>query len=111
MLGDMGLLNIVAADGKPVAFTGTAVRTREENEANAELIVNASNSSVEIAKLKQELLAAKLALQSIPRIALEAFNYWDDDEDHKVGKILKALAGAMPGYRADVDQIIEAGKC
>ena len=114
-LGDFGLLDIRAADGKPVAFTGAANRTKEENEANAELIVLASNAYVatetiaEIAMLKRELLAARLMLRSVQRIALETFNYWDADEDHKVGKILKALSGAMPGYRDDVDQIIKAG--
>lgn len=39
-LGDKGLLNVAAPDG-PVAFTGTAKRSKEENEANARLIAAA----------------------------------------------------------------------
>ena len=68
-------------------------------------------------KLREELSAARnliaslrLVLQSVPRIASEAFNYWDADEDHKVGKILRALSGGLPGYRSDIDQIVQAGK-
>jgi hypothetical protein len=44
-------------------------------------------------------------LLSIRKIAAEAFDYWDSDQDMKVGKILRALAGELPGYRADIDKI------
>jgi hypothetical protein len=50
----------------------------------------------------------KRLLQSVKSIAAEAFGYWDDDQDMKVGKILKALSGDLPGYRADIDEIVKA---
>jgi hypothetical protein len=50
-------------------------------------------------------------LRSVQKIAKEAWDYWDGDEDMKVGKILKALAGRMPGYRVDIDKITGACTC
>lgn len=44
-------------------------------------------------------------LSLIRKIAAEAFSYWDRDQDMKVGKILRALSGELPGYRADIDKI------
>jgi hypothetical protein len=89
------LVDIHAADGNPIAFTGSFARTREENEANAESIVNASNELERILKL----------LKSARDLAKEAFDAWDSDQDMKVGKILRALSGELPGYRADTDLI------
>ena len=45
------------------------------------------------------------ALRSVVEIAKEAHREWDSDNDHRVGKILMALAGYRPGYRADIDAI------
>lgn len=32
-----------------------------------------------------------------------AYDYWDADQDSKVGKRLLALAGRLPGYHKDID--------
>ncbi len=45
------------------------------------------------------------SLEAVKRIAKEAHGNWDRAEDHRVGKILWALAGGMPKYRADIDAI------
>lgn len=45
------------------------------------------------------------ALDTFVSVAEEAFREWDKDNDPRVGKILLALAGHAPGYRADVDSI------
>lgn len=37
------------------------------------------------------------------KLAAECWELWDKDHDHKVGKLLRALAGEMPGYRQDID--------
>lgn len=51
---------------------------------------------------------ATLMQTMIKRIAIEAFTAWDSDKDMRVGKILRALSGEMPGYRADIDALLEA---
>ncbi|MFA5767833.1 MAG: hypothetical protein WC919_07995 [Candidatus Paceibacterota bacterium] len=108
MLGDIGMLDIRSADGGPVAFTGTAVRTREENEANGALIVSAANTFGDIPDIVSYayhlgMRNVEELLKLVQKIALEAFKHWDNDEDMKVGKILQALAGILPGYRVDTD--------
>ena len=45
------------------------------------------------------------ALESFAKIASEAAALWDADQDMKVGKLLLALAGYKPRYRADIDKI------
>lgn len=45
------------------------------------------------------------ALETFVNVAEEAFREWDKDNDPRVGKILLALAGDAPGYRADIDSI------
>jgi hypothetical protein len=50
-------------------------------------------------------LALLQALRKFRSIADECHAEWDADNDHRVGKILKALSGRMPGYRADIDKI------
>lgn len=44
--------------------------------------------------------------ERLQAIALDAFKYWDSDHNMKVGKILRALAGEMPGYRSDIDALL-----
>lgn len=43
------------------------------------------------------------AMETFAKIAAEAREHWDADADSKVGKLLKAMAGDLPGYRADID--------
>lgn len=45
------------------------------------------------------------ALETFTNIAEEAFREWDKDNDSRVGKILLALSGHAPAYRADIDAI------
>jgi hypothetical protein len=45
------------------------------------------------------------ALDSFVRIADEAATQWDNDNDARVGKMLLAMAGRVPRYRADIDAI------
>lgn len=49
---------------------------------------------------------ALLALRSVKAISLEAWGEWDNDNDHRVGKILKAMSGDSRKYRPDVDEIM-----
>lgn len=57
----------------------------------------------EAERLKMELDDCR---DGIIRIAGEALIHWDQDRDAKVGKILRALSGDMPGYRADIDKVL-----
>jgi hypothetical protein len=110
MLGNCGMLDVRSADGEPIAFTGTAARSREENEANGALIVNSANVFDDIPDIVSYayylgMHGTEELLKSVQKIAVEALSHWDKDEDMKVGKILRALAGELPGYRPDTDLI------
>ena len=59
----------------------------------------------EIERLRALLDKSRAALQLVVGMAGKAYDYWDADEDHKVGKILMALAGRMPLYCPDTDII------
>ena len=45
------------------------------------------------------------ALKNCELLALEAFKFIDADQEMKAMKLLKALAGELPSYRPDIDQI------
>lgn len=47
-------------------------------------------------------------IQLLKSIALDAYKAWDSDQDMRVGKILRALSGGMPNYRADIDSLLYA---
>jgi hypothetical protein len=47
-----------------------------------------------------DLLAACCALVQAAR---DAHEHWDADRDMKVGKLLMAMAGRLPGYRPNLD--------
>jgi hypothetical protein len=49
---------------------------------------------------------ALLALRAVKTISSEAWGEWDNDNDHRVGKILKAMSGYSRRYRPDVDEIM-----
>jgi hypothetical protein len=61
-----------------------------------------------IDELAAENARLKAALLSAKAIAFEAWGEWDSDNDSRVGKLLKALAGHLRGYRADIDAIHDA---
>lgn len=42
-------------------------------------------------------------LEKLDRICDEIFERWDKDQ--RSGKLLTALAGRLPGYRPDVDEV------
>lgn len=52
-------------------------------------------------KLVEQRDELRAACEGIVSLALDAFEYWDDDQDHKVGKILSAMAGRLKGYRPE----------
>lgn len=54
---------------------------------------------------QNRIRALETALGSVVTIAKEARLAWDADKDMRVGKILIALSGKAPGYRADIDAI------
>ncbi len=62
------------------------------------------------AEAERDALAAQIAglreaLEKAKHVAAEAYREWDADNDPRVGKLLAALAGSMPKYRADIDAI------
>ena len=44
-------------------------------------------------------------LATVPEIAAEAREAWDNDNDSRVGKMLIAMGGGIPNYRADIERI------
>lgn len=54
-------------------------------------------------EVEAERDAARQALDRFVAAANDALQAWDADRDSRVGKLLAALAGRLPGYRADVD--------
>ena len=80
-----------------------AMKDLEAAFKTAEIIRRAENAEAERDRLRE-------VLASVPKIAGEAFDHWDNDRDAKVGKFLVALAGYTKGYRADIDAIHEAIK-
>lgn len=59
----------------------------------------------QFAEALQDVANLAAALKSVPKIAAQAHDYWDADQDSKVGKIIIALSGRLIGYRSDVDAI------
>lgn len=92
--------NTIIAD--LTAEVETLRKQRDEWRARAEF------SYTERSKLERqrdELLAALLDAVSVANTSLE---YWDKDNDVKVGKYLIALAGRLPGYDGRTDAIHKA---
>jgi hypothetical protein len=78
---------------------GLHLRPFPNAEANARLIAAAP-----------DLLAALKSARDIAREALREHETWDEESVARVGKLLAALAGELPGYRADADAIHAAVK-
>lgn len=99
-------------------ITRTAISDEEALRLVRECVQNwghpAENELASLRQKNQTLSetcdSLRATLRSVQDLAKEVFDYWDADNDMKVGKILKALAGKMPGYRVDTDRIVEAGK-
>lgn len=86
----------------------------DEEKANLRAIANDGSTAAQVARdfaLKLVVIRAQFAGEHpgeamlMRKIAGEAFDYWDADEDHKAGKLLMALAGMAPGYRPDLDRL------
>jgi hypothetical protein len=85
-----------------IAGKNTDAEINEANEifvANGRLIAAAPTMAAELSRLRE-------ALMSAIAIAEEARREWDAAPNGmRAGKILIALAGGCPGYRADIDAI------
>ena len=65
--------------------------------------IDTRTQEARIAELEEALEFARL-------VAREAYEHWDNDNDSKVGKMLSALSGYLPGYMAKTDKISNALK-
>lgn len=45
------------------------------------------------------------ALKTMVRVADQALDHWDNDQDSKVGKYLSAMSGHLKNYRADLTAV------
>lgn len=45
--------------------------------------------------------------ERVNALANELYNEWDHDNDMRVGKLLMALLGEIPGYRNDIDELLK----
>ena len=61
-------------------------------------------------QINREREKAQAALETLRRYAEGTLDYWDRDEDHKVGKRLKAMAGLSRGYDSEIDKAHETEK-
>lgn len=61
-------------------------------EANARKLV----------KLLNDRAALLRALETLVKAAGDAYEHWNNDRDAKVGKLLLALSGHLPEYRAEL---------
>lgn len=77
-------------------------RLRQEAEVSSAEVVQLSRiitaKDAENARLRE-------ALGGAVALATKAHGHWDSDQDMKVGKILLAMAGALPGYDRQADAI------
>ncbi len=42
----------------------------------------------------------------IHALLAECWDLWDRDQEMRLGKMLKALCGRLPGYRSDIDRAL-----
>ncbi len=69
--------------------------------------------TAQLVKVTQERDALLAACLVLIKAATDAEDHWQNDRDSKVGKLLCAMIGQLPGYRAELDnaaQTIEAAK-
>lgn len=96
-LGISGVTNIVHYDGDDIKPVATA------SLRNSRRIVACVNGCKSIPQETVESVAE--CLQDLRGVIRECIEHWDQDRDGKLGKILLALNGDTPGYRADLDRI------
>lgn len=96
---------VAIAYGRALRWT---VFPRSEEEANAAFIAAARR---DVPRLVERVRELEAALRSAVKIADEAAIEWDNaPSGMRAGKILLALAGRVPGYRADTDAVHAALK-
>ena len=75
-------------------------------------IKNAEAMKLELATMIEAVFQQRdellVALNDAVQIAKVAHEYWDSDQDSKVGKYLMALAGYLPGYSGLTDGVHKA---
>ena len=86
---------------RPYCYGG--YHMREDADGDGDYVLAEDFNRVK--KQRDELLAA---LNDAVQIAKVAHEYWDRDQDSKVGKYLMALAGNLPGYSALTDGVHKA---
>ena len=55
---------------------------------------------------RTEIERLQSAVEMLRVYAFQTLDYWDRDEDHKVGKRLRAMAGVMAGYYKPIDEAL-----
>lgn len=92
---------------------GVSPRDKEWAAQGGEIAITALGASVEAATSPEDyrITQAKdllVALKSAIKIANDAFEAWDSDNDMRCGKILRCLGDPkVTGYRGDIDAIHE----
>jgi hypothetical protein len=82
------------------------MRARHAKAAYTESFDDAVRSCADVPTLLDALEAAQRELRNAVKIAGEAADEWDRaPSGMRAGKILIALSGKCPGYRADIDAI------
>lgn len=61
----------------------------------------------ELSDLRTENRKLRKALEEYKRFSKEAWGKLDADQDHKCLKLLMAMSGELPGYRADIDEVLK----
>ena len=69
---------------------------------------NSEFAEAALAKLREENDTLRTALETLKAVAAEAYGEWDSDNDPRVGKLLSAMAGYRPKYRADITKALAA---
>jgi len=59
-----------------------------------------------ISQLESDNRKLRVGLWRLSSWAERAYDHWDSDDDSKVGKILLSMAGELPGYSAEIDEIL-----
>lgn len=55
--------------------------------------------------MEEENKRLRAALGTLIDYIKVTHDYWDDDQDHKVGKRLAAMSGDLQGYDAAIDSV------
>jgi len=59
-----------------------------------------------ILQLETENQKMRVGLWRLSSWAERAYDYWDSDDNREAGRILLAMAGELPGFCAEIDEIL-----